>query len=340
LAHLPYTPPPFREPPEHTSPGDFTRPRIVRRPAVADHLLPLVEPIPLSRPRTDIPPRNSRRTTLTAVLLLAIPGCALLQLSQRTEGLGPDATAEQVREAMLPPIPTSKDAVELEIVFVERPVDDPLLGERLWREIDTGGAIDVQRRKILNQNGLLVGVAPANPPSALQTLLGLQNDLSSSPNNKLAWQRRVLPHGAEAELQTSPVHSQCSVTLLSADGAEQRDYENARFLFRIMARRVQNGWVQVDFLPEIHHGDVAMRHEAAEVGFTMRASQKVKPLMGQRFSINLNLGEMAVLSCDASEAPQSVGRHFFVRDAEGVAVKRLLIVRLAGMSEVEVAQAK
>ena len=294
----------------------------------------------MSRSRRDLRRVGSQRTTLTALLLLAIPGCALLQLSQRTTGLGPDATAEQVREAMLPPIPTSKDAVELEIVFVERPLDDPLLGERLWREIDTGGAIDVHRRKILNQNGLLVGVAPANPPSALQTLLGMQSDLSSSSSNKLAWQRRVLPHGAEAELQTSAVHPHCEVTLLSADGVEERDYENARFLFRIMARRVQNGWVQVDFLPEIHHGNVAMRHEAAEVGFTMRASQKVNPLMGQRFSINLNLGEMAVLSCDSAEDSQSVGRHFFVRDADGVAVKRLLVVRLAGMSEVEVARAK
>lgn len=292
----------------------------------------------MSRPPANI--RPTRRPAATAVLLLAIPGCALLQLGERTAGLGENATAEQVREAMLPPIPTSKDAVELEIVFIERPVDDPLLGERLWREIDTGGALDVQRRKVLNQNGLVVGVAPANPPAALQTLLGLQSDLSTSASNKLAWQRRVLPHGAEAEIQASPVHPQCSVALLSATGAEERDYENARFVFRVMARRVQNGWVQVDFLPEIHHGDVAMRHEAAEVGFTMRASQRVNPLMGQRFSINLNTGEMAVLSCDAAEDPQSVGRHFFVRDADGVAVKRLLVVRLAGMSDVEIARAR
>lgn len=276
---------------------------------------------------------------MLVALLLAVPGCALLQLSQAPLGPDAEATADQVREALLPPIPTSKDAVELEIVFVERPVDDPLLGERLWREIDTGGALDLQRRKVLNQNGLQVGVAPANPPDALQSLLGLQAAISENPSNKLAWQRRVLPDGSEAEIQASPVHPECTVTVLSANGAEEQDYKNARFVFRIMARRVQNGWVQVDFLPEIHHGDVAMRAEAADIGVTMRASQKVNSLMGQRFSVNLNLGEMAVLTCDDADAT-SVGRHFFVRDEDGTAVKRLLVVRLADMSKVEVARTK
>ena len=163
--------------------------------------------------------------------------------------------------------------------------------------------------------------------------MGLDKDLSTSPSNRLFADRRVLPDGAEAEIQASEVHPECSITLLSANGAEEREYKNARCIFRVMARCVQNGWVQVDFLPEIHHGEQAMRYEAADVGYTMRASQKIEPLFGQRFSVNLNVGEMAVMTCN-SDDPKSAGRHFFVRtNDDGVEVQRLLVVRLADMAK-------
>lgn len=276
-----------------------------------------------------------RRRGLLLAVALAVNGCTLMQLGQRGAGPDGEGSADQVRSAMLPPIPTSPGAVELEIVFIERPLKDPLLGTRLWDEIDTGAALDFQRREVLDNNGMIVGVSPANPPGALRKLLGLDRELSDSPINRLFADRRVLPDGAEAEIQASEVHPECSVTLLSATGAEERPYKNARFLFRVMTRRVQHGWVQVDFLPEIHHGEMTMRPEAAEVGYTMRASQKVEPLFGQRFSIKLNVGEMAVMTCD-SDDPKSVGRHFFVRtNDDGVEVKRLLVVRLADMAKTD-----
>ena len=97
--------------------------------------------------------RKSRRPRgLLMAAVLALSGCTLLQLGERTAGPGGGTPADQVRSAMLPPIPTSHDAVELEIVFIERPTDDPLLGTRLWDEIDTGAALDFQRREVMNNN--------------------------------------------------------------------------------------------------------------------------------------------------------------------------------------------
>ena len=68
---------------------------------------------------------------LLAVLLglCALGGCSLFPG-------GSGVKSVDLRRPSLPPIQTSHDAVQLEVFFVDRPADDPLLGQTLWREVD------------------------------------------------------------------------------------------------------------------------------------------------------------------------------------------------------------
>ena len=37
---------------------------------------------------------------------------------------------------LLPPLRPARDALQIDVVFIERPLGDPLLGKTLWNDID------------------------------------------------------------------------------------------------------------------------------------------------------------------------------------------------------------
>ena len=257
-------------------------------------------------------------------ILVAATGCALIDWGwDTTAGMDPN------REVRLKPIPKPRDSVEVEVVFVERPVDDPLLGETLWQEIDQIGALDPDIRSSLRQNGLRVGVASSSLPRSLQTMLGLNATLGESGegSKELIGRKLFLLPDSEKEIQASPVFSSCSVAIEQAGEVETEEYSNARFMFRVTAERLQDGWAKLQFLPEIHHGEMKWRQVASELGWQGRTAQNIVPLHAQRFEITLNVGEMVVITADGKE-PKSLGRHFFRSSDPKGSVQHVLLVRL------------
>lgn len=237
----------------------------------------------------------------------------------------------------LPAIKTSCEAVQLQSVLVERPVGD-LLMRSLWQEIDEIGDNEPEVRKSLRENGFRVGVASSSPPRALQSMLGLESDLAGvsaeDGSKQLPSLQYVLPPNAETKIDISPFYPACSIEVPTADGKKLKDYTNARCRFQVTARRLQDGWVVLEFLPEIHHGDQRLRFAATDGGWKQQTSQKINRLFGQRFEIKLNLGEMVLITCDGDNI-RSAGHHFFVGADEDVKVQRLLVVRLANMGKTE-----
>ena len=267
-------------------------------------------------------------------------GCRLLQQTQQTLGLR--------ARSLLPDIPTSPDAMEVEIVFVERLVGDPLLGPQLWEEVDQIGSFDANVRQTLRDNGFRVGLVGSTPPRALQQLLRLQDDLTNSVDIKsrgeLVGRRIVLRSGAETEIQTSPVQSNCTVAIHDTNGTTTKAFTKVVCKFRVTAERVQDGWAKLVFLPELHHGNVQVRPTAAAQGFQFRTAQIVEPLYSQQFALTLNVGEMAVISTDiengrttetGEDESRLTGHYFFHRTDAPAETQGLLVVRLANMSKTD-----
>lgn len=262
-------------------------------------------------------------------------------------------------EGPLKKIPTSKSAVTLEIIFVERPADDPLLGKQLWDEVDQIGSLAPADRDALAKIGVRVGRVGANPPRALQTLMGLSTDVTSDEEKRLVSRRVVLPSGAETEITTGTgLPEPYAQIRLPANGeSDLKSFENVRGVFRMKAKRLQEGWVRIEFLPEIHHGRVANRPVAAGGRWRYHTAQAIERLYNQKFALDLNVGEMVVITGEAEPA-DSVGRHFFhgadysdsearsqfegeEPDAASIAsenrpaVQSLLVIRLADLSIVK-----
>ena len=290
-------------------------------------------------------------------LLGILPGCALMDWSAAWFSVGDSIPLTEPAAGPLKKIPTSKSAVTLEIVFVERPADDPLLGKQLWDEVDQIGSLPAADREALSKIGFRVGRVGANPPRALQTLMGLSMEVAGDDEKRLVGRRVVLPSGAETEITTGMPQERATIKLPTNGNADLKSFEDVRGVFRMKAKRLQDGWVRIEFLPEIHHGRLANRAVAVRGGWQMNTAQAIERLYGQKFDLDLNLGEMVVITGNAEPA-DSVGKHFFYASGysdtlaasqfdtsepppnraaseTGPGIQRLLIVRLADLTTAE-----
>jgi hypothetical protein len=251
--------------------------------------------------------------------------------------------------------------MQLDMVYIERPADDPLLGQQLWRYVDQVGPVDAETRGRLRQNGFRVGIVGTNPPEALQRMLGLKSDFASEPDAEQAKQfsgRHVfLVSGGETDVQVSNVYPECTLALAADDPSQPSRFENAICKYRIRAFRVQDGWARLEFTPQINHGDDQLRHAVGEaMHWQYQSGQLIESFRPQRFAIELKTGDMAIITAE-DNAPATLGQFFFrgpaalkrARDPEGPTaagdeslaadaeypIQRLLVIRLAGMDCLE-----
>ncbi len=266
-------------------------------------------------------PACFRLTWLTVVMtvLAAVPGCALWN---GEESIGPTG-----RQSLLKPVAPQVDAIVLEVSFVERPVGDPLLGNRLWDELDTISTLDPTVLTSLRRNGFRFGVAGSEPPRSLLAAMGV---VGGRYNGHRYSQRS----GQAVPIETWPWYATCRIKFDEAGEPRQQTYENARCVFRVTPERLQDGWVRVEFIPEIHHGEMKLRAVPGDQDWQQIPSQLIDPLFDERFSVELNLGETVVLSASGDD-PESVGHHFFRGGTTGHKLQRLLIVRLVDMKRLD-----
>jgi hypothetical protein len=93
---------------------------------------------------------------------------------------------------------------------------------------------------------------------------------------------------------------------------------------------LQDGWVRVEFVPEIHHGDLQLRPTPTDdAGWAYRSTQNIAQCYPQKFAVTLNVGESAVITAAGGE--ETLGNQIFRRDQNGEQRQRLLIIRLVDM---------
>src|SRR5690606_29319211 len=70
---------------------------------------------------------------------------------------------------------------------------------------------------------------------------------------------------------------------------------DARCVVRMHAERVQDGWIRLTLLPEIHHGENRVRAVATDRAYAYRASQEIEQYFDQQFALEMNRGEYVVI---------------------------------------------
>lgn len=266
-----------------------------------------------------------------SVLLIscALSGCALFNNDPSMEAVA--------RTTMLPPITAPTDAIQLEVLFVERPVNDPLLGRSLWSEMDGMAGIPADRLLELYENGFQVALAGTEAPPTLAALLnaGRIEDYDD-PTGFVTNRRIALRQSAKTEVFCSHQPRTWSINLSTNGEQEPAQFDKAQGVLQVRLEDIRDGWVKVHIQPEIHHGDGNIRREATETSWNITAGKQIEPLSTSGFSVHLNLNEMLVISA-ADSAAGKVGNHFFRREDDGRLMQRVVMLRVADLTRFEVA---
>ena len=232
---------------------------------------------------------------------------------------------------VLPPIQAVPDAIQLEVFFIERPQEDPLLSTGIWKDVDQIGAVPVtETRQVLRENGFRVGNASSHPPASVQKLLGMVAEIpvDSTDNSKpLMGRHQFLAPGVETEIPTGIIHDQCEFQFNEGGRIKTGVYEHVNCVLRMKASRLQEGWVRIDFQPEIHHGDNQIRRTAAGDEWSLRMSQKIDVRVAQKFSMTMNIGELALITASPHDEG-TLGDRFFCHEHQGMKRQRVLVVRV------------
>lgn len=235
-------------------------------------------------------------------------------------------------EFRLPPIVAPKQSVQVEILFVDRPTDDAIMGDSLWREIDQIAGLPADTRLRLRRNGWRLGHCGSHPPRALAELLELSSGKPEviDPSRRLIGRTITVLAGSDAPIEVTDV--QPTLSIFSEKSLEPRIYEDAKCIVRVHIDREQDGWVKLKFQPEIHHGETIPRLVATPLNWTRRRAPEIEPLYDQQFEMNLNVGELAVLTAGETDS-QTVGDAFFRSLDKSGKLQRMLVVRINDMQK-------
>lgn len=261
------------------------------------------------------------RAGLAALSVALFAGCELLDLSH-------DQTA---LKTSLSPIVATQDGIELEVYFVERPSEDPIVGESLWSEVNEINGFDPQTQSRLQQAGIRCGITGSTPPSSIRALVSAQEIRNAAQRTRI--QPVTLISGRDAELEAAVVTQPFRLAPTGPGGRETTQYEAARCVLRVSGERVQEGWVRLEFLPEIHHGNHQVRTVPTDHAWELKQSQQIDPLYEQRFVAELNIGEMVIIGATGA-GRDTVGRYFFRGGEPQPNTERLVIVRVRGMQRI------
>ncbi|HET6325580.1 MAG TPA: hypothetical protein VFG04_12955 [Planctomycetaceae bacterium] len=285
----------------------------------------------------------SRRTVALSLALAggcAACGCTFLKPFGDVFGFWPPATISSGN--VLPPLQPSREAVQIDFTFVERPVGDPLLGTALWGQIDQVGALSASEAEALKRMGLRVGNAGSSICPALERILSesAPADASASATHiSVKKETLCIGPGVSPPITTNS-GKKCTIDVPSISGSQERTFENFKNVLRLTPHRLQDEWVRLEFVPEVHFGQEHVRPMSATVGLQSvwqpEMAQEVECFLQQRFSVKMHVGEMVVISADAPENARLFGTHAFVRNQPGTGIlQRVLIVRLANMSRID-----
>lgn len=246
-------------------------------------------------------------------------------------------------ESGLPNIKVPPDSIELEIMFVERPAGDRLMGDVLWQDVDTIlNNLEAQEQRDLVRNGFRIGNVGSHPPAALQQLLEIRakpkegeiTDVLDS-DQRLQGNRIIVGSGSETQIQLNDVpYENFGFKQFASQNARDpvlRNLRGVRCVYRVSVRREQPGWARLEFVPEIHHGNEQLRPTASADQWELKSQANIEKLYGQRFTLLLNTGDMALVT-GRPDLPDTIGQRFFCGPSGSDGVQRMLIVRLARVS--------
>lgn len=250
----------------------------------------------------------------------AIPGLALALLAgcvttHRSAVVPPPRRAERpmVSDA------GALDLVLIDVAVLERPVGDHYVNVRLWDAADEQ-VIPPERRAVIEDNGFRVGVIGGTLPAELQDLLGSKR---SCPDP-----RRIQTHAGNA----TPLTFGASLPLCQFDLHEDDKVTAVRLpqvdcILRVTPTMSDGGRTRLQVVPEVLHGDTALRPRPAadRSGWELHQHRAAEPYTAAAWDVTVAPGQYLLVG-GRFDRGDTLGHRTFIHP-EPNPVQYLLVLR-------------
>ena len=254
------------------------------------------------------------------LLGISLSGCASL-------------THVSKESSILPAPKMSRDAVVVEMLTVEMPLNHPAEEEDMWKEVDELH-LPVELRRRLTAAGIRCGIAGNELPLALQALIADVDDDAqvvdeggkSLSVTRPSRRRLQCRKGNRHQLLLADVQEELSVLWRDQGRVRGATYLDAQPLLVVRAFPQQDGKAKLTLEPQIHHGDARNRWVGRDGMFLMETSKERRQFEDLTMEVTLSAGEYMLVS--STRENQGLGERLFqiVGDDRK---KKVLILRLA-----------
>jgi hypothetical protein len=216
--------------------------------------------------------------------------------------------------------PTGPDVVQIEMVLLERPLNDRYINSDLWKRADEQ-VVSLENRAVLEENGFRVGQLGGLTPAGLQTMLTTRQ---SGTDPRLL----IVRSGRAQTLPLGPPRTQCRFQVQQAGRPEDVSLPQATNLLEIMPGITSDGRIRLRFTPQIEYGNSRLEMHPAEDQASLLLQQEKPRRSFSHLAWEVVLGPNQYLIVGTRmDRPESLGYQCFFRPDENRPVQRLLVLR-------------
>jgi hypothetical protein len=209
----------------------------------------------------------------------------------------------------------------METALLEGPAGAPFFNEGLWTLADDQ-VVDLDRKALLQANGLRVGQVGGLTPAGLQALLTSDRSCINP--------RFIQTHAERStRLSVGPPLPECRFQIRQDEPPAPVQLKQAECTLVVVPSLMPGGQVRLRFTPEVLHGQPFVLPQPADrAGWVLGKQQPTESFAGLSWEVTLAPNEYVVVG-GRYDRPETLGHAFFIRAGERPPRQRLLVIRTA-----------
>lgn len=262
-------------------------------------------------------------------LALGLAGCAWMA-----------PPANHAATTILQPAQMAPGSAVVEVFSVRLPPGEPELNSRIWDEVDEQHFPSEVRRK-LEKNGFRAGILAGQIPPSLARLLDLKDKPIASGEFqqvkiadmatpvRVSSQHLQTRAGQRYEIAASGVIEKMPVLVSDRGEIRGQVYEQAQGIFALSVDPQPDGRVQLELVPEIHHGQNRQHWVGDQSFFRLETGRPKRAFEDLKLTALMGPGAMLLLGSQPNRQG-SLGHYFFLagNGSDERPDQKLILVRL------------
>lgn len=245
---------------------------------------------------------------------LSVCGCASWKNESKTED-------SNMATSLLHPQKAVTDSATIDSILVRFDENSYVELEQIWRSVDET-VIEINQRRLLDQNGLRVGVIRGELPKQILDQIAAiekrqknevveQIGLGSESDSRV--KTLMCRTGKRKELIVRRDINRPLSVFTTLDGSlSGNSFDRAAALFGMTLYPHDDGSVLVELVPEVQHGEAHNTYVSTEFGMKQELKREAKVWKQLKIQAPLTPGELLVVA--ATSPSKAIGHAFFTSE--------------------------